>query len=338
MDIASISQNIFEKGIWAIALASAGGLAVAARSWFRKARGKRAVRAAGGTQFAILVAELACDTNKSQTNHLLIELEKQFPPHGAARLHVLPYPEVLVIGAGERSTAIAAAEVRGRKWLKQKNADVLIWGEVGAADKVLRLRFLTPIGEGGAQKPYELNSTLELHPDFGADLGAILAVQAATSIAPVYERSGEALAGLIEPVVAKLKPLAENPPASFSSDARARLWHAYADGEYRLGGERGDNARLVTAIAYYRKVLEEWTRERVPLDWATTQNNLGNALRSLGERESGTARLEEAVAAFREALKEWTRERVPLDWAMTQNNLGNALMQAWRAGERHGAA
>ena len=56
-----------------------------------------------------------------------------------------------------------------------------------------------------------------------------------------------------------------------------------------------------------------------------TQNNLGNALRRLGERESGTARLEEGVAAFRAALTEWTRERVPLDWAMTQNNLGTVL-------------
>ena len=62
-----------------------------------------------------------------------------------------------------------------------------------------------------------------------------------------------------------------------------------------------------------------------------TQNNLGNALWTLGERESGTARLEEAVAAYRDALKEWTRERVPLDWAMTQNNLGIAL---WTLGER----
>ena len=44
------------------------------------------------------------------------------------------------------------------------------------------------------------------------------------------------------------------------------------------------------------------TRERVPLDWAMTQNNLGDALRALGERESGTARLEEAVAAYRPAL------------------------------------
>ena len=72
----------------------------------------------------------------------------------------------------------------------------------------------------------------------------------------------------------------------------------------------------------------------MPLDWATTQNNLGNALFRLGERESGTARLEEAVAAYREALKEYARERVPLDWATTQNNLGNAL---WRSASARAA-
>ena len=88
----------------------------------------------------------------------------------------------------------------------------------------------------------------------------------------------------------------------------------------------------------YRAALEERTRERAPLEWATTQNNLGNALARLGERESGTARLEEAVQAYRAALEERTRERVPLDWAVTQNNLGHALCDARRAGERDGAA
>ena len=63
----------------------------------------------------------------------------------------------------------------------------------------------------------------------------------------------------------------------------------------------------------------------MPLDWAMTQNNLGNALSTLGERESGTARLEEAVAAYRAALEEWTRERVPLDWAMATGDQGVAL-------------
>ena len=93
----------------------------------------------------------------------------------------------------------------------------------------------------------------------------------------------------------------------------------------RLGERESGTARLEEAVAAYRAALEERTRERVPLDWATTQINLGNALWTLGERESGTARLEEAVAAYRAALEERTRDRVPLDWAVTQNNLGNAL-------------
>lgn len=75
----------------------------------------------------------------------------------------------------------------------------------------------------------------------------------------------------------------------------------------------------------YRAALEELKRERVPLDWAKAQNNLGFALWKLGVQESGTTRLEEAIVAYRSALEERTRERVPLDWAQTKMNLGDAL-------------
>jgi tetratricopeptide (TPR) repeat protein len=98
-----------------------------------------------------------------------------------------------------------------------------------------------------------------------------------------------------------------------------------ADALYHQGDEFGHNDALVMTIARNRSLLNLALRERVPLDWARTQNNLGNALSALGERESDTARLNEAVAAYREALKEYTRERVPLQWATTQNNLDLAL-------------
>ncbi len=81
----------------------------------------------------------------------------------------------------------------------------------------------------------------------------------------------------------------------------------------------------------YGEALKERTRERVPLDWARTQNDLGAAFTILGQRKADTALLEQAVATYGEALKEWTRERVPLDWAMTQSNLGNAFL---RLGQR----
>jgi hypothetical protein len=93
---------------------------------------------------------------------------------------------------------------------------------------------------------------------------------------------------------------------------------------YKLGKDE-KQAYIRKAFSHVVKHVKKARTKSVPLDWARTQNNLGNALARLGERESGTARLEEAVTAFRAALAERTRERVPLDWAMTQSNLGNAL-------------
>jgi Tetratricopeptide repeat len=55
-----------------------------------------------------------------------------------------------------------------------------------------------------------------------------------------------------------------------------------------LGERESGTGKLTEAVAAFRSALEEWTRERVPLDWAMTQMNLGNALFRLGEHESGT--------------------------------------------------
>lgn len=92
-----------------------------------------------------------------------------------------------------------------------------------------------------------------------------------------------------------------------------------------LGARETDTTRLEQAVDTYRAALTKLTQDRVPLDWAATQNNLGIALSTLGQREAGTARLEQAVTAYRAALTECTQGRVPLGWATTQNNLGTAL-------------
>jgi tetratricopeptide (TPR) repeat protein len=94
---------------------------------------------------------------------------------------------------------------------------------------------------------------------------------------------------------------------------------------WRLGEREGSTARLHDAISAYRDALLERTRERLPLDWAMTQNNLGNALWKIGERESGTARLEEAVNAFRNALEEWTQERTSYYYSIVQRNIKMTL-------------
>jgi tetratricopeptide (TPR) repeat protein len=100
---------------------------------------------------------------------------------------------------------------------------------------------------------------------------------------------------------------------------------------FQEGEEHGDYSALIAAIERYGVLLVLRPRDRVPLEWAMTQMNLGNALERVGERENGTARLEQAATAYRAALEERTRDRVPFDWAMTQMDLGSALE---RLGER----
>jgi hypothetical protein len=86
-------------------------------------------------------------------------------------------------------------------------------------------------------------------------------------------------------------------------DQRLTYLDKEANALSREGDEGVDNEALGTAIEGYRSSLALRLRDRVPLDWARTQNNLGNVLAILGERESGTGRLEQAVTAFNEALK-----------------------------------
>ncbi len=124
--------------------------------------------------------------------------------------------------------------------------------------------------------------------------------------------------------VAKLRMIADIEDIT-GPDALGAWLNVKADEFHDRGRDKGINAALAVAIATRGAALEVLTRERVPLDWALTQMDLGTALLTLGERESGTMRLDEAVAAYLAALEERTRERVPLDWALTQMNLGTAL-------------
>jgi tetratricopeptide (TPR) repeat protein len=91
-------------------------------------------------------------------------------------------------------------------------------------------------------------------------------------------------------------------------------------------------------VAAFRAALEVSTRKDMPAQWAATQNNLGTALQTLGDRTreaEGLSALNEAVAAYRAALEVYTRRDMPSNWAMTQNNLGNALATL---GDRTGTA
>jgi tetratricopeptide (TPR) repeat protein len=83
----------------------------------------------------------------------------------------------------------------------------------------------------------------------------------------------------------------------------------------------------------YRQALLVRTREQLPQDWATTQNNLGNALQEQGKRTSGdqgSQLLAQSVDAYQQALLVFTSNDLPQWWALTSKNEAKALLALHR--------
>jgi tetratricopeptide (TPR) repeat protein len=283
---------------------------------------------ASGPKIGLLVARLSGDKRDDSLRETVREAIKK--ELGEA-IEIILWPEPLRLGDGRDSDDEARARAKAQKWLASKRCDLLLWGRV-KGDKTLSLRFTPASGSATAAESYGLTAeTLELPLKFLSNLGSAIAARVVTSAASAVNMRGHYLVPMMRALAERFEPIISRLNPAFDADTRGSLLHSYALVRATIGEQAGSNDDLTVAIETFRQSLKERTRERMPLAWARTQNDLGNALWMLGERESGTARLEEAVTAYREALKEWTRERAPLDLATTQNNLGNALL---RVGER----
>ena len=69
----------------------------------------------------------------------------------------------------------------------------------------------------------------------------------------------------------------------------------------RLGERESGTARLEEAVTAFRAALTEWTRERVPLDWAASLGNQAIALMVIADRTNDAETAETAVGQIETA-------------------------------------
>jgi hypothetical protein len=111
-----------------------------------------------------------------------------------------------------------------------------------------------------------------------------------------------------------------------------------------LQGDRSNNLEI--AIVNYEAIGKSiFTKTALPIEWAATMMNLGNAYkdRIIGTRNKN---IEQAIVHYQEALTVFTKSTTPSEWAATMINLGNAyvvridgkltenLCQAWSCYEQ----
>jgi tetratricopeptide (TPR) repeat protein len=223
---------------------------------------------------------------------------------------------------------VHAGNELARKYLKQSNAQVIIWGTVLVGDKKVPKLYWTakgakPTKESG-HYPFQDDGSLPLA--FKNDLNDLLGLLVVTQGTAFYGQQGHFVADRLVPFVERVERLLEGDSRNgWSVEDVAKIRFILANAQTTLGEQNGQDHPLLDAIENYQLVLQQETRASVPLEWAATENNLGLALEGLGELEVGTDHLRQAVTAYQCALLEYTRERDPLEWAEIENNRGVAL-------------
>src|SRR5262245_40864075 len=88
--------------------------------------------------------------------------------------------ELRLTSGGASHQRRAEAEAKGRKWLDETGAQVLIWGSVEDANKVLQISFLLKEGtlKQEATQRYFLHRDLTLQRNFAEALGDVIAAEA----------------------------------------------------------------------------------------------------------------------------------------------------------------
>jgi hypothetical protein len=93
---------------------------------------------------------------------------------------------------------------------------------------------------------------------------------------------------------------------------------------HSLGEGETGTSKLEESIAAYREALKELTRDRVPLDWATSFGSEGFALMHLVERRGEAAMAETALSQIHTAFETLRDGGHAPDAAFFENQLPTA--------------
>jgi len=190
-------------------------------------------------EFRILVATLDHDDAERK---LTRAVSRPFQGEGIDAIETC---RVLKIeGAGDRIEEAAAK--RGQEWLSQRDADVLIFGEVIGKGELLNLHFLPVRGRGEfRQHTFEVKSELlKIKGDFTEAVAAQLQAVALATAQPVTEERGKYLVETLRPVTSRLEHLIHSPPSWLSAGQLADFQFARGLALKTIGEVAGDNKAL----------------------------------------------------------------------------------------------
>lgn len=241
-----------------------------------------------------------------------------------SRFHVTPVILNRTITVSGRPVGIAHLDAL--EAVTGVRVESLIWGGVkGVPNATVGPLYATRFSDypqfGGAFLPGDFKLPA-LPPD---DLCKVLPLIVATDSAEFMVRYKIKFGDALEPLIREVSAITKDPrnTAGWSTDTRARVNLILGIASRTSGVELKSKDSLNAAVAYFQHTLDDWTRDRDPLEWAMTQRNLADALSQLFGLDWHDAPLHPAVTAFQNALAVYQSRSDRLDSAHVQLGLAS---------------
>ncbi|MBT4889647.1 MAG: hypothetical protein HON65_08855 [Rhodospirillales bacterium] len=228
---------------------------------------------------------------------------------------------------------LSAAET-GREWLKAEQADILIWGRVEPAGKVLSLRFLplngAPEGRAGA---IGVGDELDLPLHYSTEVDDVIAAATlcASSSTQVGSRTTfisklNEIALQVEPLGAIEIPGLDQVQLVAALQVIANVMFTNARGN--LESQKSALTVYLRAIRLIPKDLFDGARQ------ALLYSQYAAALQAVGAKSNNLESYEQAVESYKSAIAVLDMAVHPHDWALSNIRLGLASYHLARRSEQ----
>jgi hypothetical protein len=231
-----------------------------------------------------------------------------------------------VPSSGSRDEVARQAIRNGQDILELSKADLLLWGDADESSHFIDLHFLprNPQAMTLPLRTYQLNSTLHLEQKFNTEIGIAITVLSISFLTQDSGRYDPGSSSDLLPTIERLAPLAESPPASWTTATKACLRCLYASACMALAQETGNTSLINIAVRMYRAALDSLPKNTDPIRAAGLQMNLGQALQRLAAQRDSDDLFDESRSAFRAALVGFSLAKDSASAARAQSALADA--------------
>lgn len=219
--------------------------------------------------------------------------------------------------------ALQEAARTGAEWLRDDEADLIVWGGMVDLGTAVELRFL-PVGaaEGGSGTFGPLDH-LTLPIPVPRDLYKLILVSAMGSLLPVHRGARKKLAGVLESEIKDLEKVWDDPP-HLEPPHLASCLTCYGNvclSLWRVGLKK----YLAKGLKAYQDAVKAVDKNEDLLLWALAQNHFADGLQMKSTQDGDMDALAAAAAAYREVADALGRDNYPNEYALAMINMAMVL-------------